>query len=72
MNLLFLYVGLFASMFSISYFLSIELAHAPDIHAVELSQDNMQDVHVSWMPSFDGNTPIIGFKIEFREVPPGM
>ena len=45
-----------------------ELPHPPILHQVLLSNTTLRDVIVSWRTSFDGNTEITGYVVEYRVI----
>jgi Fibronectin type III domain./Immunoglobulin I-set domain. len=47
----------------------IELPFSPlNVHAVRLESVSQRAVNVTWTPSFDGNSPILKFIVQRREV----
>jgi len=50
----------------------IELPYPPVITSVGLSSSSKNAVDVTWTPSFDGNSPVLRFTIDVRDVVIGM
>ena len=49
-------------------YVCLELPYAPSITSVALSSSVANAVDVEWTPSYDGNTPVLRFTIDFRRI----